>query len=491
MARQINWKFSLTFLLWTLSLLVSSCGKEEFKTNPNKENPPLGTKPVTASSQLCSDFTPVKPPVDFLFLWDNSASQYFVTPEAKLALNNTINLISKRFDYRVLMAPLLVEDYSLAKVNDEVHLIAENLSGISQSMQAKVKAQSEAIHLLNFTPRGGSRERGLSRAYNLLSQNIGTGVFRKNAYTIIVLMSNGNENSYIPEGHADNGGATYFTQLKANYLHLRDTNLQALQMRFISVVAHSACVNGFKQGYHYTNMSRELYATAYPNGKPSPIDQAENLTPDSYDICSNSFSRVFEGINASIEPQIIKHVYNYWPITTDTAARIDLGNMQVIKIIGSSIVSSIPQDALNGWQFVGNQTNRNTRVQPFPGEPFSGQMIKLNGSAQVAYPECLKIKTKTPVDYYGFIHLHSKPVLNTINLKVDNFPIPQSTVNGWQYIGQVNNQNIKIVHPTNPVPDTNYPDFKTGYFLKIRGKENLEKLVNGASIDLIYTPAAN
>ena len=36
-----------------------------------------------------------------------------------------------------------------------------------------------------------------------------------------------------------------------------------------------------------------------------------------------------------------------------------------------------------------------------PGEPQTGLMIKLNGSARLEYPECVIAKTRTPTEYFG------------------------------------------------------------------------------------------
>jgi hypothetical protein len=96
----------LNGLLFTFLFLLSSCGQEEFGTTKKEKNSTTESFKVATSEEKCSDSTLVNPPVDFLFVWDNSSSQFSVNQATKDALNNTISLISNRFDYHILLAPL-------------------------------------------------------------------------------------------------------------------------------------------------------------------------------------------------------------------------------------------------------------------------------------------------------------------------------------------------------------------------------------------------
>ena len=97
--------FPRIFILSAL-LIATSCGKEQFSTSRKVET--SNTSPIQLnSSKSCSSFTLIKPQVDFLFLWDNSSSTTFINNATKTALNNTIDSISSRFDYHILLAPLI------------------------------------------------------------------------------------------------------------------------------------------------------------------------------------------------------------------------------------------------------------------------------------------------------------------------------------------------------------------------------------------------
>ena len=467
-----------TILISLTAILLFSCSKEEFGANKvvqSDTSPQIWHK----TSTTCSNFTLIKPAVDFLFLWDNSSSQLFTTDETKAALNNTINLISSNFDYRIVLAPL--QGSGLA----DSYLIAENPNGLSNSALNRLVPQDQASNKLSTFPTvGGSGEHGLERAVELLNLNLSDGVFRKNSYTAIVLMSNEDDVLYTGRGDFD-GPSTdaHITSLKNQLISIRDNTSKSLLFRFISLVAHSNCGTGFKANYSYKKMSKLIYETPYTGGITSPTDQSGEDNPDSYNICGMNFLHLFDGINSSIQDTVIKHVYNYWPIAPSGSPVFDINKVQVSKSSGGDI----PMSSTNGFTVLpGIQNNHNTRLLPNPGEPYSGWLLELHGSSNyVTYPECLIVKTQAPIAYYGYVHLHSKPNIDSIELKINDVVVPKDTTNGWEYIGYSNSQNIKIISPTDDGPASPVEN-KTGYFLKLRGTAVYG---NGSKIEVIYDPS--
>lgn len=460
-------------------ILMTACSKEEFSVNKKRES--SVTSPIAHyTSSKCANFTLIKPPVDFLFLWDNSSSQLFVTPETKSALNNTINLIAaERFDYHIMLAPLIGTGTSNSA------LVVENTNGLSSTVVSNlVVPQSSAVSILDSMPsQAGSGEEGLQRALDLISQNQSNGIFRDNAYTIIVLMSNGDDIKTTTEGFYD-GPATqsYITSIKNQLISVRDNQLHSKQFRFISLVAHSACQTGFRNNYSYKTMSKLIYETPYTNSIPSPTDQAGDTSPDSYDICTTSFLHLFDGVNNSITAVLLKHKYQYWPITLNPSASFNPNKITVVKDNGQVLSENDP----NGFSYIGYAT-RNTRIEPTVGEPVTGHLIQLYGTGMVTYPECLIVNTESPVDYYGYVQMDNQPVESSINLIINGKEISQSTTNGWEYIGYKQNQNIKILSPAEPDTPGTPALNQTGYFLKLHGSAIYS---NGAVVEIVYDPSS-
>lgn len=498
-------------------LLLSSCGKDLFSPSRQSDQfTPSDRDQSTTSS--CSQFTLIKPKVDFLFVWDNSTSTNFITDETKAALNNTIDLISDRFDYHVFVAPLIGEG------NDDAFFISENPESLSnEAIQSlKVSPSSAASKLESMPKRPGNIELGITRTIELLQSNIDNGIFRQNAYTIIVIMSNTDDT------YNNTGSSTEDPVLRQQYLHEKRDQLLCLrgnyqnnncsgeslnsqQMRFMSIVQQrprSQCegVTLGRQNYLYQWMSNRIYHANYSDGRSTPDDQFWNDTPDTYDICNRSdFSRIFDGINSSIQAQIIKHKYNYWPVATAGADPISPNEVRVMKKIvednGEVIKVEYPQldpedmdDNASGFTFKNEIKTVNTRFEPTEGEPFTGYVVELFGDAIVTYPECITVDTITPREFFGYIQLQSKPQVESIIVRINDKEIERSDSNGWQIITDdnqnpryINKQNIRVKSQSDLSPGEP-PLYKSGYFLKLTGDAIYS---NGANIDVSYLTDGN
>lgn len=463
------------------AILLVSCGKEEFALNP--ANSQIKRNPIQFSSDTsCALSTLIKPKVDFLFLWDNSSSQFLVDPNIKQAFNSTINLVSAEYDYRIVMAPLI------GSGNANAFTVRSDDNGDPTPLPI-IPSALAFNQLSSFPIAGASAEGGLTRTTELMNLNRTNGVFRSGVYTIVVLMSNGDDNSYF-QGGFDSGPLreAYIAGRVAAMTSIRD-QYNPLQFRFISLVAHSNCQTGWKENYLYKEFSNRMYIAPYSNGSPQPTDQAGRSTPDSFNICTTDFQNLFDGVNSIITPIVLNHVYNHWPVATNTDPSFDPGKITVSKSSGSTLIENDP----NGFTFLGLQTGLNTRLLPTPGEPFTGFMIQLNGTGIVTYPDCLIVKTQTPADFYGYVHLPSNPVPNTIILKINGQTINQANLNdaspnGWQFVGYFDSLNVKILSASQPNSPGLPPELKTGYFLKLHGSAIH---TNGATIEVSYDPVAN
>ena len=461
--------------------LIQSCGEQQFATTQIIDSTSISPLQYD-SNHLCTGFTHIKPPVDLLFLWDNSGSQYFVDAATKASLANTINYVSQKFDYHVMLAPMIKPDNS-----DPKYLVTASTDGLTSDAQAMVIPQSSAVNFINFPPAGSSLENGVDRAISLINTNKSNGIFREGAHTIVVLMSNGDDNTYQQNYNSAEARTAFINDRIDQLKSVRDNNLHAVQLRFISLVAFTACQTGFTPSYVYREISKGMYNSTSATGF-RPSDQGDAALPDSYNICTTDFNHLFDGINSSITDVLLKHVYNYWPIGHTSTTSFDPGTIEVSKKVNGLLVKKLVRDDPNGFQYVGYKVNQNTKVEPAPaGEPYTGHMVKLNGTARATYPECIVVKTQQPASYYGYVHLHSEPLLASIKLYINGRFIPQSSTNGWEYVGYSSNKNITIKSPTEPNIPGNPGEFFTGYFLKITGNAIY---TNGAEIEIHFDPAS-
>lgn len=513
-------KKMIIFFKAIIVLLIASCADEQFA--PRRQNENQTSNPVTQSTNtLCSSFTLVKPKVDFLFLWDNSTSSVFINSATKAALNNTIDTVSSRFDYHIMLAPLVVSGSS--SVNHEAKIITDTPVGLSSSALAmKVDRSLAASQLDSFSPASGSSEEGIRRSVDIIKANISNGVFRPNSHLVIVVMSNQDDTSWqtgFPVAESER--TSYINEYSQKLLCLRGSysppsgfctgaNLNSLQLRFMNITAFQPSNSGscggvasWNQGITYQAVSKKVYLAPYTNSvQQNDQHSRSDGMYDSYDICSESnFAHIFDGINASINDTLLLHKYDYWPVATSGSSAIDPNEIFVFKD-GTSIprlTEPVPSGSY-GFTFSGNVETRNTRYEPSAGEPFTGYLVKLYGDARVTYPECMRVQTQTPKEYFGYVQLQSKPLESTIELTINGVKIEQSSTNGWELIKTgsspryIPSQNIKVQGPSSFCPSSSttlcpgYPaQNKSGYFLKLSGSAIYS---NGATISLSYDPSS-
>jgi hypothetical protein len=473
----------ITLLL--MLLLTVSCG-EELLTKGTITETDSGANIQNFSMNTCAQMHFEKPPVDILFVVDNSGSTLMESfQQIKGEISNTINNISDEFDYHIYVAPLL------SLQGDSINgypLIINNPDSLPSIATVNLVSPENLQFFASTT--GNNQEYGFQRAKSIIDANRSNGIFRDNANTIVVMISNGDDTqAYIDIGGNKIFDSGTFNTIKNSLLSFSekyaDANsvsnpMNAENFRFISLVAHSNC-NGFKKGTLYQRMSNEIYD--YMENSDDPYSK------DSRDLCSGNYSTLFAAVNNSIRATVVGHSYDHWLISTAQASQIQEDDITVTKILANGSQVSVPQSATDGFEYLGYKTNHNTRYLPDVGEPVTGLVIKLNGSARVSYTEtgaeCIIAKTRTPTEYFGYIALSSQPDLSTVQVVVRGQSFPQNGTNGWSYIGYLDTQNIKVPGPTNA--STQPPLNRTGYFLKLNGDAIY---TNGETVQVNYKPAS-
>lgn len=417
------------YLILLLGFL-SSCGKEEFATKARDEQQ-SGNPVLISKNETCAGKTIVKPPVDFLFLWDNSTSALAVEEEKREGMIKTLSSINDRFSFRALFAPL-VGSYN----DSNLFLLSNDTTGIDQSLLDKwlidVNDKNAIINAFNnkFTYKGGSLESGFNRSTEILENNKSNGIFRDGSYVIVVVISSEDEDA-IKDVTTDNQDS------KATLEHINSTYQKLItfkndkklaQLRFLSIVPWTNCQSRsggrYKQGIRYYEMSSKIY---FSNDNMPSVSEGEKA--DSYDLCvgeiangsrageSTGYQEVFAQINNSIQQVTLHHSYDYWPISNN----LDFNPEKLIvrKVTAGPNDKELKASDPNGYEYVGYKENQNTRYDPTPGEPYTGYMIRLLGDGKVTHPDCILIERQTPPIYYAYIVLSQKPKIDSINISIN------------------------------------------------------------------------
>jgi hypothetical protein len=469
-------KRTLIPLLFLLLALVG-CGSEEFGTVPQSttSNPDS----VKAYEQLsCSSYTLIKPKVDILYVVDNSASSFYLSSDIKNAVKNTVNSISKQFDYRMIGTTLIPDSTPY----DDYQIMTNSMDPLTaQASSRKVISSSELTFFTN--PDGGSNEAGIGRVIDFMSNNP-DNLFRQNAYHIVVLVSNGRDTQVEvdPLGTGQTklaknpDGTTVFSTRLASFNSLK-ASLNSQQLRLFAVTPKQhACKEGWRGSLlSYVKMANQLYDDS--------LATDNNSAKDSYDLCTGTLSTIFTAINNSIKQVVIPHSYKYWPITFAKAGEnVDFNQLQVYKVTGNSAPVLLPSST---YAYRNIPAGVNTRVSPSEGEYQAGpHFVEFNTSSYITYPDCVQIRSVSKTEYFGYVVLPREPKPETISLRINGSVVPQSASNGWTYIGN-STRNIKVPYPN--AGDDEPAVVKSGFMLQLNGTGTYYK--SGDSVEVNYIPA--
>ncbi|HLT21852.1 MAG TPA: hypothetical protein VKZ84_00345 [Bacteriovoracaceae bacterium] len=459
------------FLLSSL-LFLFSCGKEQFGTAVQQESKQADSlKSFTQSS--CSSFTLIRPKVDIIYIIDNSYSTHYLSAALKTSVKKTLSSISSDFDYRVISTPLLSND------NNNYSVFTNSSEQVP--IPSKIVLTPEALIDPIFANLQSGSEKGLSRAIQFMTAHTNSGLLRNGAYHLMILVSNGRDEEIETALGTSNEetivNQTLFNQKFDSFKQIR-LNLASQQLRLFSATASFACHEGWRDSRKsYQKMSEELYALS---------GATDSSTNDTYDLCGTGLQTLFSGVNNSIQKVLQKHEYRYWPISfaDSNETTVDLTKLKVYKVSNNSAQLMDPST----WTYYKNESSTplNTRELPTPGEPVSGKHF-IRFDQRVVYPDCVQVTSTTKTEYFGYITLPRKPIINSIVVKINGIVMPSSKTNGWSYHNFVTNPiNIKMPYPT---ADHQYPAvMKSGFMIKLNGEQNYYK--SGDSVEVNYQPDA-
>jgi hypothetical protein len=513
--------------------LFFSCGKEEFIVPATQESSSLKLlekKVITGGF----DLQPIKPKVDFLFIWDNSGSQRYVDQSYKVELAKALMNISSDFDYRIILSPLLPTDsrQQLHHLGSYSAIFSHNRSDIPNISSGafgainpndRWKPVSEAITTISLMPWiiSGSEELGISRASGLLETALMDGIFRQQAYTIMVMISNGDDSGgYVGQDEVflDPDG-TYFPSKITKLKSITQPNnkfkptLNSKMVRFFSLVPFSSFCRagiGSRPGTAYRTFSNKVLNDI--PASPGVIKSPGGIN-DSWDFCSpGHFETIFQGINHTIKLEM-PYTYHHWPVyltnNSSEGFKYNPRDFRVFRVNGNDPKKKtfIQPSSSNGWSWSKVKSNGSPghdtiqelwQCNPYwedaKGEcsflekPLNGYFIKLNGNAKVPWPDYIRIETSDPPDYYGYIKINFFPYEDKqypLRVFKNGIEIPRSQ---FELISkEIQTKNLKIISPDDFSEDTERPDMQTGYIIKLKSSA---VYTNGDTITVRYNPTA-
>ncbi len=477
-------------LLVIISLTIISCGNEQQFSSPTiAKSDTACDYNYYLENSIQNKFSIVGPKVDFIFIWDNSTSMSNYTNNLILKkVNESVNSLSNIFDVHMLFAPLLKTDNENI---DNGHYVADNYDGLDNSIKSKlILKENINSSISNFPKKSGSKERGFERALELLNNNKNNGFLRKNAHTIIVLISTGD----------DTNTSQLVNQVATSMINIKNEMGNKRQFRFISIVPHkdSCFIPTTKKSTRYIELSKTIF-NYFKDNPPKHGISTTDIYPDSFNACEdNQIIKSIETVNETIN--LDDHIYQYWPIAP-SSFELDPTKIDVKKVdTRQNQIFQIQENSTNGFKYIGKKENLNIGEPPTEQNIENSHFIQLFNNAKVLYPDYLIVQTQSPKNFFGFVRLQFKPYLKNLYLEIDGKKVPRlkNDPNGWEVVcagktteeqcdsGPIE-QEIQIEAPDD------WPSYKLkgdksyGYFLKL-GKNVVYS--NNSVVKVKYFPSS-
>ncbi len=233
-------------------------------------------------------------------------------------------------------------------------------------------------------------EAGFTRVHQALTQTYNnTGFLRPGAISVVLLMSNSEDTSEIAWCTAPDNSLVPCAGEDERTYGLYETRFQNLEnqgktadFRFFSLVAQTAttnCLNGSsRRGSRYLRM-----ATHFDGGASNQLNICNHPVSGSINGAFDAIAQNLEGTLLSLQTEYVAVAtapnFNE-PVTLTKYINGDANNAQ-----------TIPQNAQNGWTYVGYQASINSITAPFSMRPITGYIFRLNGSAKLVGLDTIKV----------------------------------------------------------------------------------------------------
>jgi hypothetical protein len=249
-----------------------------------------------------------------------------------------------------------------------------------------------------------------SMAQNFKSSFSNTGFLRPDALLAVVIVSLANDNSYVNQCWNGNQQVPC-DQILSNQC----TTLPPVAGVTYAKGNAGACASGTLSLTTVENEMRQLKGStqqlkiysavpltnSYTSGSvclgghatPGPRYQqfAEDLGGQTYDVCNQPLSSILSDVAQNLTTTALDYITGYLLVGNATTNPNSGGvpnssTIQVIKYPGGNTSNPeiIPQNATNGWTYVGFKSSQDTIILPVPSNYESGYFVQLNGSAQLS-----------------------------------------------------------------------------------------------------------
>jgi hypothetical protein len=384
-------KWSSKIALLALGLTLSACGKEAVRSYDS------------VSSLQSPGVVGIPTKVDILFAQDDTGSMkeaYHSVIHAQLPIFLD-TLENSGWDYRFNIIPTsLKENFPLTEAlvsQYDTNWYQENdpnrpwkspfpgsnplnpLLGIHPDLFRTPEQYRGAFHFSQLTNTANAGEEGLEMIARALdSQEYQENFFRRDAITVVIVLSNGDDTSGVTYCRRASDGWTGPCEMlgkegtyESSYMDYRNSFDRYRQenekiFRAYSAVSHyntSECLGGrAKKGTRYVWLSQDFDG-------------------ESYDLCARPVASILQSLVKDLGETKLRLKTRYLVVKS----KPDLSTVKVIRYLDGNRDKAevVSQDDANGWSYVGYHEDKATVVYPALLNESTGYFFQLNGSAML------------------------------------------------------------------------------------------------------------
>ncbi len=410
--RQLLW-----LALWAgLTVALAGCGRQAFVVGTSSLKVSAGTFTIPAK-------------VDILLAEDDSGSIKEIYPSIASQTTSFLSKLenNKAWDYHFATIPL-TSDRNITQVVGSKYdsnwgsqwlspypgAVAGAPGTITATAFRTLLNYSGFLTQTDLNSFNNGQEPGFEKIrktlYDSSSGSNGTNFLRPDALLVLIVMSNGNDTSGVTYCQRSDGYLAPAEQLSAGsilpgsctkdgvsvpYAQTAASSLAYYQAQFQNIKLFPGMTKLFSvvsqqtlRGYPYDYGC--LGGPAYLGTRYNQM--AATLGGGQYNICQQSVGSVLDQLASQLQSTRLGFRQRYVTLAQEP----NVNTIKVTKFLNgdTSQSANIPQDANNGWTYVGLQNNVPLIDWPTNMNNASGYMIELHGSAKLIGDDSIDVQFK-------------------------------------------------------------------------------------------------
>jgi hypothetical protein len=382
-------------------ITLSACGQTAFTVVP-------GTQAIAAPGTYS-----IPPKVDILLVEGDKGRMFEAWDQVSQQMPKFLASLDKKgWDYHFTTIPLTTYN-AIQSVTGSVYdgnsgsdwkapypgAMRFNAGTIAQSFFQLPAVYNGYLNKANVSNALNGYEPGFENIQAILSTGLGSSNFlRKDSLFVPLIVSLGNDTSGVNFCVAPDSTADFIRKVPCEQVTTpcNDSGGSSCGSNTDSFKKHKTWFTNFRANTQFYAAVPQQDSNNCLGGRASAGYRYQQMASatggKSFDICSQPMNQILDSLTGQLQSQKLGFKQKYLFISQDA----DPASIKVTRYIGGDANQAvvIPQDATNGWTYVGAVTDVYAISYPTPMNLSSGFAIQLNGAAEITGSDTTSIDFK-------------------------------------------------------------------------------------------------